>query len=309
MLVRESLNFERGKDPKHTMGVGIAEQIKKFVDSVYPDLNYTHKDTFLIVCAGKGKLDYVNYLIGIGADVHSSDDYALRLAAGNGYADVVKVLLKAGANIHAVRDGALSVAASNDHTEVVKTLLDAGANVRGDNDAAIFLAARYGHMGIVSLLIKAGAELPLNNFWTTDEEYVKVVDRIKDWRRKEFDEKIVSERLNFERGKNPKSSMGIGLAARRVFKDTEDAAQWAFQFPEVCTGGEVKVKEEWPNFFSMDKSLIRYRLKDSNLRLRIAKWFKNLAYLENSFEGWTMGLKDAKDVLERVEKIIEKTYY
>lgn len=117
---------------------------------------------------------------------------------------------------------------------------------------------------------------------------------------------IVRESINFERGQSPIKSMGIGLAARRVFKDVEDAAQWAYLFPSVCTEGDVKSSDEWKNFFNV-KQLNPSRLESSELRIRIVKWFKRNTSLE--VDEWYMSLKDAKDILLRLEEIIQEKYY
>jgi len=99
-----------------------------------------------------------------GADVHASNDYALRWASYNGHLEVVKVLLDAGANVHAGNDSALQWASGNGHLEVVKVLLrDAGANVHVNDDYALRCASYNGHVEVVKVLLDASADVHADN--------------------------------------------------------------------------------------------------------------------------------------------------
>ncbi len=41
--------------------------------------------------------------------------------------------------------------------------------------------------------------------------------------------------MQFERGKDVKKALGIGLRNKRVFNSVEEAVQWAILFPEEYT--------------------------------------------------------------------------
>ena len=121
--VKESLNekFVQDSDPISDLGIGMIDQIKKFVKS--KGYNYNLDDA-LWICARYGKADYVQYLLDAGANVHAENDYALQWASDNGHEKVVKLLLDAGADVHAEDDLALRWASHNGHEKVVKLLKD-----------------------------------------------------------------------------------------------------------------------------------------------------------------------------------------
>lgn len=94
----------------------------------------------------------------LGADVHTSNDYALRWAARKGQVQAVLALLKAGADLHAENDEALRYAASHGCVPIVEILLDAGANIHAEDDAALRYAALNGSHKVVNLLLSRGAD-------------------------------------------------------------------------------------------------------------------------------------------------------
>lgn len=123
-LIREHIVYEKftpDSDPIDDLKIGMMHQIKKYVESKGGDFD---EADYLWICACDGKLDYVKCLLNKGADVHKSDDRALRFASYNGHIDVVKVLLDHGANVHADDDYAMKYAKDNGHTKVVKLLKD-----------------------------------------------------------------------------------------------------------------------------------------------------------------------------------------
>jgi len=87
-----------------------------------------------------------------GADVHTSDDYALLTATRKGYDKVVELLIKTGADVHANSDYALCWAAERGYNKVVELLIKAGADVHADDDYAFYWATRKGHDKVVELL-------------------------------------------------------------------------------------------------------------------------------------------------------------
>jgi len=68
------------------------------------------------------KVETWKYLVDHGANIHTYNDYALRLTARNGHFDIVKYLVEQGANIHAYNDYALRWAIKNDHRNIVEYL-------------------------------------------------------------------------------------------------------------------------------------------------------------------------------------------
>src|SRR5437016_611167 len=116
------------------------------------------KDDALIEASKAGQLEAVQQLLKEGADVHSTDDWALRWASHYGHLEVIKVLLKSGANVHAQNDLALRMASDNGYLDIVKVLLKASANVHAFDDAALKSASMNGHLEVAKELLKAGAD-------------------------------------------------------------------------------------------------------------------------------------------------------
>jgi hypothetical protein len=110
-----------------------------------------------------GQLEVVQLLIANGADIHASDDLALRVAAQYGHIEVVQLLIANGADIHARNDEALRVAAVNGHIEIMQLLIANGANVHAQNDEALRWAAEQGHLEVVQLLLNKGANVHADN--------------------------------------------------------------------------------------------------------------------------------------------------
>jgi ankyrin repeat protein len=142
--------FTEDSDPIADMNIGMIHQIKLWMKSINEP--FENKHNALVCSAGYGKLDFVEYLLAAGADVHADDDYALQLASDNRRTEVVKVLLAAGADVHADDDFALQLASSNGHTEVVKVLLAAGADVHAEDDWALQLACSNRRTNVVKVL-------------------------------------------------------------------------------------------------------------------------------------------------------------
>jgi len=69
-----------------------------------------------------GYLEYLKYLVSIGADIHAGGDYAIRYAAAHGHLDTVKYLISIGANVHVCNNIAYFMAADNDHLKVAQYL-------------------------------------------------------------------------------------------------------------------------------------------------------------------------------------------
>jgi len=119
----------------------------------------------------------VERLVGKGAqmDVRESlreSEYGrqpLSVAADHGRAGVVKLLIGLGADIESTDSGgsrALHGAAANDSTEVAEILMDAGARVDASNDEGwqpLHYAAHYGYAGMAKLLIARDAKIEAAN--------------------------------------------------------------------------------------------------------------------------------------------------
>jgi len=170
------------------------------------DQPFKDKDNALAYCAGYGKLDFVEYLLAAGTDVHASYDFALRWASDKGHTEIVKLLLAAGTDVHAMDDAALQWASDKGHTEVVKVLLAAGADVHASYDFALRWASDKGHTEIVKVL----------------------KDHIAKEKRKKVKESV-NEKFT-EDYSDPIHDMGIGLYTKHNFYSYEDAAKFILKF-------------------------------------------------------------------------------
>jgi len=113
--------FTEDSDPIDDLGIGTRHLISKWMKEKREE---DTADNALIQCSRYGKTEWVEYLLNIGANVHTMDDFALQWASGNGHAEVVKLLLNAGANAHADDDYALRWASYRNRVEIVKLLKD-----------------------------------------------------------------------------------------------------------------------------------------------------------------------------------------
>jgi ankyrin repeat protein len=103
---------------------------KEDVINAINNLNQKEKDTKLIHAAQTGQLDIVKLLIEYGANIHRSDDAALRFASFEGHINIVKYLIEKGADVQALNNVALFWASYNNHKEVVNLLKKHGANYK-----------------------------------------------------------------------------------------------------------------------------------------------------------------------------------
>jgi len=104
-----------------------------------------------------GEVSTWEYLVGNGANIKGSGNYAVKAASQNGNLEVVEYLHKNGADITAENNYALRMAAENGHLEVVKYLHENGADIKAKNNYAIKAAARKGYLDVVKYLYENSA--------------------------------------------------------------------------------------------------------------------------------------------------------
>ena len=133
--------------------------------------------------------------------------------------------------------------------------------------------------------------------------------------------------INFERNIGVKSAISIGLVAKRVFKDVEEAADWASRFPEVYTEGFIRSwHDKNPHndlpFFDFPCGKINsdaIQRPSSQLqsgqsvntatygKLYIVKWLKENIHFEKYPEA-PIGLKECKAIVDLMEQLIHAKY-
>jgi ankyrin repeat protein len=122
--------FEEESDPIHDLRIGITlKKIREWAKISLQKNNWRHEyagdiNELLWFSAAEGKIDFVEYLLENGADIHYKRDYALRWACYKGHIEVVKFLLDSGADVHAFREDPLRNAKQQGHNKIVEILKD-----------------------------------------------------------------------------------------------------------------------------------------------------------------------------------------
>ena len=140
---------------------------------------HSSNDKALRSASEYGHIECVRLLLAGGADVDARSGDALFWSSYNGDAELSRILLAAGANVHFFDDKALRVASEYGHAEVVRLLLQAGADVHASNDEALRMACKYGYSEVVCLLLQEGADVHANNdyalFWAFENGHADCV--------------------------------------------------------------------------------------------------------------------------------------
>lgn len=141
--------------------------------------------------------------------------------------------------------------------------------------------------------------------------------------------KEIKESYNFERHKDPKDAMKIGMKNVRDFNSYEEAASWCYLFPEICTQGDLKtfkntiivnklarqeIKLEGYNPVAimdintynecLNNDIKNYFPDHYSKKLDIVKWIKHNLTINNG----TIGLKEAKEVADILFEKIKTSY-
>jgi len=174
---------------------GNVDNLKKFIEEEKIDIT-EYIDKLLELACSQDRLKMVDYLISNGADIHFSDDFALRHMTRIGNFDWVKKLVKMGANVTARDNEPIKTAVRNGYIDIAKFLIDNGAKIT-DKDL-IYSSKFFGDGNITKLLVENGAY--------TEDLYVLEQWVRRSYRRSYFDllEKMTekSENLLLGQSKN-----------------------------------------------------------------------------------------------------------
>ena len=99
-----NIGFERGRDPKEVLSVGILSQILNemaVAGWVQCDPDVTVVDYALCWATKHNHIDYVKFLLDKGAETSVYKNYSLGYAMQNKFYKLVEVLIRAGADIYA----------------------------------------------------------------------------------------------------------------------------------------------------------------------------------------------------------------
>lgn len=130
--------------------------------------------------------------------------------------------------------------------------------------------------------------------------------------------------IQFERGKDPKESLNIGLRQKRIFKDIEEAADWCARFPDVYTDGFIqnwldRNSENNEPFFDISSGCLNAKAFTSKIimdptsgsqgyvrfgKLAMVKWLKSNIHFAQ-YPNERIGLKECKEIVDRTEELIK----
>ena len=105
-----------------------------------------------------GRLEIVNYLIGLGEDVTLYNDMALRIALENQHIEVAERLIDAGSDVSPYENYNLQFVAGNGLNRTMKFLLDPKKKDSRIYQDALVMASKNGHLDIVNLFLDIGVD-------------------------------------------------------------------------------------------------------------------------------------------------------
>jgi len=269
--IYEILDFERGKDPKRTIDVGMSRMVKKgdikqitykgsagetrinamALEDEYTEYNKTFID-FVDEEGDKGwalkdpetgewkvpssaetyaEIKTIGESLGFERGLNPKNSIGIGLIktiTAEMLADVndEKWWNKYGTHIAEL----LIWSVEKDNAEYVRYLLDNGAKVfvNIDDDGPLRTAVLHNNPQIVRMLLDAGANPKTYNNYLINHGGHEVIAEYKNWRKskdkRRKENRNVSEAIDFERGKDPKESMGLG-AIELLQKQWEDVQQ------------------------------------------------------------------------------------
>jgi ankyrin repeat protein len=98
-IVRESINFERYKDPLKSLKIGMKDQFDEFKKDHQFSKNTSH-NWMLAQAILEERYDIINYILDVlKADVNGGNNYALMTAANIKDVEMCKFLIEKGANL------------------------------------------------------------------------------------------------------------------------------------------------------------------------------------------------------------------
>ena len=125
--------------------------------------------------------------------------------------------------------------------------------------------------------------------------------------------------MNFERNIDPKRSLGIGRAQKRLFKNIEEIIEWGVRFPYEYSEGQIqswfdKDKDGNPYFDFQNGMFARgldfpgpHSSGSQSALLFFVKWFKSNVHLEACPKD-AIGLKECKAIVDGIASRVNEIY-
>ena len=154
----ENMRFERGGDPKKSMGIGMEIQLEKFLKSIgrNPTLR---KSNALVYATEHNREDLVKYLLSLGVSIKGKDFNgitALDFAIKNNNIKIIDLFLKKGLN-QSELDECLYFSFNSENEDLVKLFLEQGANPNSEF-GNLSNAAISNLPNIIKILLDYGAD-------------------------------------------------------------------------------------------------------------------------------------------------------
>lgn len=165
---------------KKAVRKGYTPVVSVLIDKFSKEKRAEKIKTALYIASENGNTEIIKLLLNRGADIHTENDFVLRIASAvDGNTEAVRLLLDRGADVHsseALIQAAIGNSDNQDaNIETVRLLLDRGADIHADEDDALIQASGNGHKEIVRLLLDRGA-----NIHARDDQAINMADLFGD---------------------------------------------------------------------------------------------------------------------------------
>jgi hypothetical protein len=223
--------FTEDSDAIHDMGIGISEQIKKFmkndIEEYEDDDDATTKNINIILgySLAYEKEDFVKYLLERGAKINENPRVIswFHFACKYGHPGMIKLMLKYKFDFHGNpiegHEKGLRIAIANNNLPIVEILIEAGADIHAALDKPLRTAVANDHIEILKYLHEHGAKFTLALIHlAVESKAVNVMKYMQDSIRENRKKKLkkffhIKESLyeRFEEDSDPITDMGIGM--------------------------------------------------------------------------------------------------
>ena len=120
MRARTVNNFERGKEAKKSMGIGMDANIDAFLKNHNPNLSMASNPAEALgVCAVKNKINYVDWLLDGGMDINMDDGHVLGVTCFHENYEMARHLIERGADLNKAVDGARRKGLDKTHNHLI----------------------------------------------------------------------------------------------------------------------------------------------------------------------------------------------
>lgn len=287
LRMSESIDFQRGKDPKKSMGIGMKEIIAREMADSPRGGEYTDDQRALVWACVYGKERYVQWLLENGEDFifdppklreYRSDP--VQIATTNGHLDIVEMLLDHGFKT-----------THRTFQSIIRNICFSDRNHYLEIAERILETHKFTYHKLQRILEHAvEKKVNMDNPVKKCPLISKLVILIEDYLYEASNE--LKESLNFERGKDPKKSIGIGLGAPYPNMTPETFKLWLEKeiFPyldeyDIENIDDNLVRNDWEDDHELF-SIMNNRSTSPDMieeLIKMREYFSDNKYLEEYF--------------------------